>query len=95
MKRVNHGGRPRTKADVRAVRCLNLAGAEVDPEFRISLAKTNCCRPDFQLHHSNRRKKRLIKTRRCSDITYRDRDVIDHAGASDLTSLNMMESIRA
>ena len=29
------------------------------------------------------------------DVAYRDRDVIDHAGAPDLTSLKMMESIKA
>ncbi len=95
MERVDHEGRPGTKTDVRAARCLDLTGTKVDPEFRISFSKADCCRPIFQFDHPNDRKKRFIKARRRIDITYRDRDVIDHAGASDFTSLNMMESIKA
>src|SRR5690349_4281402 len=97
MARVNHLGRAHAQADVRAVlwpQWLHV-GPRVEPELGILLAEANGRAAHHEQLITDGAKHCLVKARRTRQITHRDRDVVDHAGAPDFTSLYTIESISA
>ena len=95
VKRVDHVGRAGAKTYMSATWGYCRLSTQIDPELRIFLSKPHGCRPDFEFADPDGREQRFIKARCCRDIPYRDRNVINHAGAPDFTSLKMMESLKA
>ena len=80
---------------MRSTRDRYRLSTQIDPELRIFLPEADSCGPRFKSNDSNCGEKHVIETCRCRDIPYRDRNVINHAGAPDFTSLKMMESLKA
>jgi len=95
VKRVDHVGRAGAKTYMSRIWGHCRISTQIDPELRLFLAKSNGCRPDFEFADPDGRKQRFIEARCCRDIPYRDRNVVNHAGAPDFTSLKMMESLKA
>src|SRR5262249_26354064 len=86
---IDLGGRPCAQANMRAtfVRHLAHRRAKIDPELRISLAKADSSRARHEPRQPEHSQRRLVETRGAFEVGNADGDVIDHAGAPDLTSL--------
>src|SRR5690349_17185126 len=69
--------------------------AQINPELRIAFSKAYSCRPGFKFCNADCGEHRFIETRCCGDVADHNGNVVDHAGAPDLMSLKMMESIKA
>jgi hypothetical protein len=95
VKRVNHVCRAGAKTYMSPTWGYCSLSTQIDPELRIFLAKPNGCRPDFEFTERDGREQRFIEARCCRYIPYHHRNVINHAGAPDFTSLKMMESLKA
>ena len=97
MEGIDKFGGASAEADVCATfrRQPAEAGAQIDPELRISLTEADSGRADFQFGYPNRGEYRFIKTRCCGNVADCNGDMVDHAGAPDFMSLKMMESIKA
>ena len=62
-------------------------GAQIDPKFRILLAEADGRRTRFQFGVADGAEHGFIEARGAVEVTHSNGDVIDHAGAPDLTSL--------
>lgn len=95
MKCIDHVDRTGPKTNMKSTRDRYSVGTQIDPELRIFLPEADGSGPCFKSDDPNCGEEYVIETCRCRDVTYRDRDVINQAGAPDLTSLKTMESINA
>ena len=59
----------------------------IEPKFGVALAEADRCRSYLELGKADGAERRLVKSRGALEIGDAERDVIDHAGAPDLTSL--------
>src|SRR6516164_6227934 len=59
----------------------------IEPELRVALAETDRCRPHFEFGKADGAEHCLVKPRGALEIRDAERNVVDHAGAPDLTSL--------
>src|SRR5262249_16118426 len=83
LESIDEAAGLRTETDMRtgALWQRSKAGAQIDPEFRITFAESDHCRSHVKLADPDRGKQRLIKAGRRGKIGDRDRDVIYHVGA--------------
>src|SRR5262245_41516079 len=100
MERIHRLARARPQADVKAIVGIRHRGPVIEPELRIGLAEPDRVGTHDQLGMAERGEHLLVHGSARRKIAHRNGDVVDHAacphaGAADLTSLYMIESIRA
>src|SRR5262245_33185998 len=95
VKCFDHIGRASAKTNMSATRGCYRLNTQIEPELRIFLPESDSTRSRFKSSDPNGGKQHVIEACRCCNVVYGDRNMINQAGASDFTSLKMMESINA